>query len=112
MFAYISPSLLVVCQVVNAHGLASIPVAANELLEQDGIPELNVHAPFLEPLGTIGGTGNGGTNFTSEISSLIDGNFVALPAKSNGAGLAAYAAPDDRNVELFPPIPGCHTSIT
>lgn len=52
---HVSPALLVVGQVIDTVGLASVPVTADELLEEHRVSLLHINSPFLQPSRAVGG---------------------------------------------------------
>lgn len=99
---HVSPPLLVVVEIVHAHGLAGLPVAVDQLLEHNGVPLRDVDIPFVQPPRAVRRARDRCADLAREIVSLVDGDQVAGAAEGDGHGHAAYPAAHDTDIELSP----------
>ena len=77
---HIPPPLFIIVQIVYADRLTSLPVTVDKLFQHNGVTLGHIDAPFMQPSGTIGSTGDRRAHFASVIRLLVDGDGVARAA--------------------------------
>lgn len=77
---HIPPPLFIIVQIVYADRLTSLPVTVDKLLQHNGITLDHIHAPFMQPPGSVGSTGDRRAYFTGVVRLLVDGDGVTRAA--------------------------------
>lgn len=81
-----APPLFIVCQVIDIGLISSLPVTIDEPSQDHRVSLLDVNAPFMQPSSPVRGTADRGSDLSSVMGSLIDGDFMARPSKRDGCG--------------------------
>lgn len=97
-----SPLLLVISQIVDADGLASLPIPPDQLPQDDGIALCDIDPPVVQPVGSVCGAGDGGAHLAGKVCTFVDGDSVACATEGEGGAETADATADDGDVEGLP----------
>ena len=102
----ISPALFVVVEVVDANGLAGLPIAVDELLEHHGVALGYVDAPFVKPARAVSRARYRGADLSCKVGLFVYCHVVAGSAQRNRHRHAADAAANDTDIEPSPALGG------